>query len=240
MYGDEIEKSLSKFESEVAPIIKKLATDKCIVLSKEDDEKLKVFFALMTFRNKDAKTFFTSEMSDNDKKIYYKYQKDCNYENLWKKNVGLIAVCRSYEEIENNQLIDFPIKVFMKRDIKSLYGTHFRIWEKLTNENEKFILGNFYPVVIKSDFCNLHMFSYFPLSPSRILVLISNGVEGVPDDVGFFKKKLCQTPSDDLNIKTQKIYKKGIRKINNDIISNSKEGIVFTDKRQINLYLKES
>lgn len=71
-----IEKDMARFESETAKIIaeKFLKRDE-IVLIVDEDERLKVFFAIMAFRSKSTSKMFSAEASEKNKAFYSTYQK---------------------------------------------------------------------------------------------------------------------------------------------------------------------
>ena len=116
-----IEKELSKLENDVAIIIKnKFLLSAEVSLTKEEDELLKLFFAILPLRNDKIKEMYKNNLTDESKIEFSKYQPDEDFEKLWSRNLGEIVKCRSLSEILDNDKIDEPFKIFMKRDMKYL------------------------------------------------------------------------------------------------------------------------
>ena len=194
LYNDEInyadcpqkiENDLSKYESEVAPIIKRFIENDSFLLTLEESEKLKLFFAIMAFRNKNVKKSIIN-YSNETKECFKKYQKDLNYVDFWKRNLGYLVNCRSLSEVLNHNKIDESIKIFMRRDCFGVAGTYFLLFEK--RGDTSFIIGDAYPTDTRVE-NNLHCYSYFPISPDRLILLVSSGVEYVQDGILNFSKK---------------------------------------------------
>lgn len=232
LYNDEInyadcpqkiENDLSKYESEVAPIIKRFLEKDSFYLTSKESEKLKLFFAIMAFRNKNVKEAIINYSNDT-KVSFKKYQKDLNYVDFWKRNLGYLVNCRSLSEVLNHNKIDEPIKIFMQRDCYGFTGTFFLLFEK--RGDTSFIIGDAYPIDIRGD-NNLHCYSYFPISPDRLILLISSGVEHVPDGILGFSKKELKQPLNQLFISVKKIYNDKVLLVNNEIKNNSQIGYIY-------------
>lgn len=72
-----IEKDLALYENEVAPIIKnKFLNQKDIVLTLEENSKLKLFFAIMGLRSKRTNELFNSGLTKESVKFYQHYQEN--------------------------------------------------------------------------------------------------------------------------------------------------------------------
>lgn len=220
-----IENNLSKYESEVAPIIKRFLEKDFFYLTFDENEKLKLFFAIMAFRNKNVKESIIN-YSDETKDYFKKYQKDLNYVDFWKRNLGYLVNCRSLSEVLNHNKIDEPIKIFMRRDCFGVAGTYFLLFEKRGDTN--FIIGDAYPTDIRGD-NNLHCYSYFPISPDRLILLVSSGVEYVQDGILDFSKKELKQSVNQLFISVKKIYKDKILLVNNEIKNGSKTGYIYEE-----------
>ena len=108
-----IEKDMARFEGEAARIIADnfLNADE-ISLTLEEDEKLKLFFAIMAFRSKVTSGKFGRDASDEFIKFYSFYQKNGDLSDFWKRNLGKLVNCRSLREVLNHKEIDNPIKAF--------------------------------------------------------------------------------------------------------------------------------
>ena len=114
----EIEQELAKYENEISRILKEqFLSKKEIALTLEEDEKLKLFFAIMSFRSKVTNQMFGEYMTPEAQKHYKHYQKNLDFQDLWKRNLGHIVKCRSLIEIIEHPGIDEPFKNFFFRDI---------------------------------------------------------------------------------------------------------------------------
>ena len=225
LFPQKIEIDLSGFESEVAIIInKKFLKENSFKLSKEEDNKLKLFFALMSFRNINTKEQFAN-YSEESKDFFLKYQTDLNFLDFWKRNLGYLVNCRSLDEVIKHKKIDEPIKVFMMRDVFNFSGKYFLLFEK--RGLNSFVIGDCYPTEITGD-NSIHLYSYYPISPDRLILVVSNGVEFVPNGVLNLSKKDLKKPSNESIINVRKLYDINVNEINEHIIKNSKiikEGI---------------
>lgn len=222
-----------RFEGEISKIIKKMLIVDKVVLTKEDDEKIKLFLAIMGFRNHRTKYNFAEEMSSVSKDMYLQYQENGDFLDLWKRNLGYLVNCRTGKDVINHTEIDEPIKVFMMRDIYGVFGTYLVIVEK--REEEGFVVGDTYPAVVTGTHANgwsLHMYSINPISPSRAVLLVSNGAEGVPREVLEFRSSILSKPKIHLEdgsvaIRVKKIYPEEVRVINNMTIHAAQKGYVI-------------
>ena len=138
-----IEEDLARFENEIAHIIKDKLLDKDeFRLTRSDHEKLKLFFALMSFRSKSMQELFKKNLSQESKKLYSNWQHDKNFEDFWKRNLGKLVKCRSLEDATNNEEIDLPIRIFLKRDMFGFWGKYICVVEP--KEIGEFVLSDCY------------------------------------------------------------------------------------------------
>lgn len=230
-----IEKDLSRFENEISHIIKeKFLNDSEIVLSVEEDEKLKLFFAIMGFRSKNTNDRFGENATKESRQFYSHYQKDGDLLDLWKRNLGYLVNCRSLKDVMEHENIDDPIKVFLMRDTFGVTGLYFVVAER--REGCDFIIGDAYPVVVNGILPNgipLPLFSIFPLSPKRVLMLVSNGANFAPREVVEFRECVLRNPKIDCNkitIRVKRLYQEEIEYINSLILKEAKKGIAFKNK----------
>ena len=239
-----IETDLAKYESEVAKIInERFLHGNDIYLTLEEDEKLKLFFAIMGFRNENAYRLFDGNITEESKVFYLKYQRDGNFNDFWKRNLGQLANCRSLKDVFDNPLIDEPIKAFMARDTYNLAGKYFVVVEKRGDRD--FVIGNSYPTGItgyddEKKGLVLLMFEIFPLSPNRVLLFAANGVDNAPKVASrlrydIFRRPILNEQTGKIRIHVKKIYKNDVDFINEAIVNNSKIGFAFRDKSHINL-----
>ncbi len=235
-----IENDLARFENEISQIINgRFLNDKEITLTFDEEERLRIFFAIMGFRSKNASNIFSENTSRQNKEFYSYFQGNDNLEDLWKRNLGYIVNCRTIEEILNHENIDPPIKFFLQRDTNGIFGMYFVVAER--KENENFVVGDSYPVIVKGIFDNgvqLQIYSIFPISPSRVVLLVSNGAEATPRDVIFLRRGIFTKPKincDELTVtlRVKGLYNEEVRHINSTIFENAQEGITF--QKTINL-----
>ena len=232
----QIEYDLAKYESEVSKIIREKFLDDCkIELTSREDNMLKLFFAIMSYRSIVAKEQFTNRLTDKSKNIYKNYQKNENFEDLWKRNLGYLARCRTMNDVMKHPEIDIPIKLFMQRDINGLYGKYFVVVE--AKEETSFILGDCYPVVIFGDNMNIVMYEIFPISPKRAILLASVGVEATPSTVLTLRKGVFDMPqineNGDIVIRRKRILPEEVYYLNTEIENNSHKGFIFFEPYKI-------
>lgn len=229
-----IEKDLADYEREVALIIKeRFLTERDIFITTEEEEKLRLFFAIMGFRARSTKLRFGEEISKQSKKFYKQYQADGNILDFWKRNLGYVVQCRSLEEVLNHPHIDDPIKTFFQRDTIGYFGRYIAVVE--ANDENAFVIGDTYPVTIQGILDNglpLIMYEIFPISSNRILFMANNGVQGTPKDVLVLREFLFQPPkyikeTNMLRIRVRKLSTDEVQYINEKIVQNAHLGYAF-------------
>lgn len=152
-----IEKDLSRFENEASHIIKRfLVESEEVQLTLEEDEKLKLFLAIMAFRGDRVKEMFS----------------DC-----------------------------YPA-----------------VFEGTSDDGK----------------IRLNMYLVYPISDSKALMLVANGVEAASQSVSGFKKSFFKRPyysreGGFLTFRYQKLYEPDVRRINDTIFLNASEGVVAKD-----------
>ena len=230
-----IEKELADYEREIASIIKeRFLTEREIFITPEEDEKLRLFFAIMGFRARSTQLCFGEEISKQSKKFYKQYQADGNILDFWKRNLGYVVQCRSLEEVLNHPHIDDPIKTFFLRDTFGYFGRYIAVVE--ANDENAFVIGDTYPVVISGILDNglpLITYEIFPISPNRVLFMANNGVvQLTPKDVLVLRKILFQPPkyieeAKMLRIRVRKLCTDEIQHINREVAKNASQGFAF-------------
>lgn len=231
-YPVQIETDLAKYESEMALLINgKFLNDSNIEITEAENESLKLFLILMSFRSIHTFKTFGDSMAQNDKEFFSKWQPDGNFNDFWKRNLGYLANCRSLDDVKKHPKIDEPIKLFMEKDIFAFVGTYFVVCEKRGDTN--FIIGDCYPLKLvgDSDFVSEWLLFYsFPISPSRMIILVANGAEYARQDVLLINKKILKNTTKIskgiVNIPVRKIYEEDVNLINNEIIKVSKLGYI--------------
>lgn len=254
LYRDEInnpdnptklEKEFAEYEREVSTIIRKLVNDNDITLTVQEDESLKLFLAILGFRSDRVKKAFGEEAKKENIEYYSKFQVNDNLTDFWKKNLNALVKCRSIKEVVDNAEVSKPIKAFMKRDTQGLFGRYLVVAERRGNLD--FIISENYPVVFRGvddKGLALDIYSAFPLSPDRVLLLVSRGAVGAPESVRVLSKEILKQPKlaqngKQMTIHVKKIYEKEVEYINSSIKENSSIGWVFKDKTRRSTYDQE-
>ena len=97
-----IEKDLAVFEGEVSKIIKeKFLYDNEIVLNINEDAKLRLFFAIMSFRSERVRDNFRENLRKESKESYSRYQKNGDFEDFWKRN-RQVQIIRTFRKLPCN------------------------------------------------------------------------------------------------------------------------------------------
>ena len=262
MYRDEklnnenptqIEHKLSVFESEIAEIIsKKILNKNEITLTRKELERLRIFITLLSFRsNLRMEQYKNSNFDIKTKSILLQFQPDGNFEELWKKELDILAECRSYAEIENSSIIDPIIKLDFLNALKGYYMS------LVDARDEEFLLSDVYPTleIFPLPNANIHMHVLFPISPTKLLILnhimfkdidTTNPLIAPMIKLSQIKGSLITPPqsklkksygeycSDDEFIYTvRKIYSEDVKYINSLILNEARVGIIFKNKDKI-------
>ncbi len=231
---EKIEKDFAKYESEMALLINgKFLKEDEFELTKEQEQALKLFFSLMKFRSIYAYEEYKGNPPKEMQEYFYQLQKDGNFVDYWKRNLGYSVNCRSIDEVVKNQNIDDPFKRVLSRQTSSIFDTFFVVCEK--RGNSSFIIGDMYPASLVLP-TNLDpytiIFQSYPISPSRILFIVTYGVaNNVEQRYLPFNKKILKFPfydsDNNVHIKVQRIYEKDVENINEFIIKRSQQGYIF-------------
>ena len=210
----------------------KFLIDNEIIITMEEEDSLKLFLAIMAFRSVHAFEKFSKNLMEESKEFYLKWQPNGDFNDFWKRNLGYLVNCRSIKEVMEHKNIDEPIKLFMFRDTQSYFGMYFIVTE--VRSDTHYVIGDCYPTVMTGDTPfnpKLHLYSVYPISPTRMIILASNGVDGTPQEFIFFDKKILRKPSIDSNknihINVKKMYAKDVNNINKEIINSSKYGYIY-------------
>ncbi|MCM1189984.1 MAG: DUF4238 domain-containing protein [Muribaculaceae bacterium] len=237
-----IEKDMARFEGEVSRIIteKFLCGDE-IAISPEEDEKLKIFFAIMSFRSNITSKKFGTGASEENKAFYSIYQEDGNLSDLWKRNLGNLINCRTLKEIWEHKGIDTPIKLFFQRDTVGYFGLYFVVAERRGFMD--FVIGDAYPTIVNGVTewgMQMPLYSIFPISPDRVILLTANGISGAPKSVAFFSDEILRKPQlsrdrKTITIRVRKMYENEIKYINSSLAEEAYEGIAFRNKDRVTI-----
>ena len=235
-----IETDMARFESEVAKIIaERFLNEYEIPITRDEDEKLKLFFAIMAFRSKITSDKFGIGASDESKAFYSMYQKNGDLTDFWRRNLGHLVNCRSLREVLSHKEIDDPIKIFFIRDTNGYFGLYFIVAERRGHID--FIISDVYPTLVYGVMdggMELPMYSIFPISPDRVILLAANGVEGAPRSVAVLREEILKKPklnSDKriIKIHVKKMYENEVRYVNSVLIKEACEGFAFSNKDRI-------
>lgn len=229
----QIESDLAQFENEAARIIKEFRDSAEITIAPEDEERLKLFFAIMGFRAKRVAEAYKKKTESEEYDPFMLFQGDGNMTDFWKRNLAHLTNCRSLEDVVNNPNIDEPIKRFVQRDTDGLAGTYFIILE--SRGKESFIIGDCYPVEVRGETnfgIELPLYAIFPLSPKRLLLLVSNGAENAPFSVSrlgrpIFNKTISTLMDGAHKYNIKKVYTAEVEYLNSLIFKDSTEGIII-------------
>lgn len=242
----EIERDLAVYENEISQILKeKILTGDEIVLTLDENEKLKLFFAIMSFRSKATNQMFGEQMKRESKKFYKHYQKNQDFQDLWKRNLGYIVKCRSIKEIIECPNIDEPFKFFFCRDTIGVSGLHIVVVE--AREPDQFLIGDTYPVDVrgvKEDGRQIPLYGIFPISHNRVVLIVESGAKDAPRSITHFRdcifnKPIYQQETNTIKIRVKKLYQEEIQYINGEIFKTSSDGIAAADKNVISLITKK-
>ena len=174
----QIEDDLAKLEGEIAPILKKFYKGSEIVISRAEEEKLKLFLAIMAFRNRKAKNLFDEKTDPRIKEMYKPYLQDESLEDMWKKNLGLVVNCRSLDEVLDNKDINEFFKFSLLIITFGITGTHLIVAERRGGED--FIIGDSYPyfqTALHDDGTHWPLLNYFVISPTIVIIVAINYID---------------------------------------------------------------
>ena len=231
----EIEKDLSSLENQASVIIKKFMNGNEIIISKKEEQILRVFLFVMCFRSKRTKDSFVKNISEFDKSLYSQFQKDGNMESWWKRNLGALAKCRNDNDVLENNDIDPFVKCYFSLDTNGLLGSYFMIYR--IKGKDKLILSDTYPLTdtyTNGLFMKLKNF-YMPISPERILILVKNFFGNLPPSYLLPNEQFLIRPieKDDKYIyKVGKQFKNFVQEFNGCCINDSVTGYILPNNVQ--------
>ncbi len=236
-YPNVIEDEFSKFENDVSRIIKNsfLKTEE-FDLTKEESDKLILFFVLMAFRSKRTKELFNGGLSQFGKKMYSKYQPDYNFDALWKRNLRQVVKCRSYEEVIKQEGLDDIFKLFLRRDCLDSFARK-KVLAFVRPKEGEFVLSDCYPVSITGttiDDKKIDMLDYFPVSPDRAIILYCQGVEATPRDVLPIRPLVFMLPKEKeenlLYFRVKSLYEEEVKFFNDLVKKHAEIGYICKSK----------
>ena len=237
----ETEIDLAKYEGEISSIIKEFLTKKEIELSSKDLDSLLLFLAIMSFRSKRVSDAFGNKATKQSKEFYGSYTKDGNIHDFWNKNLRKLAKHRSLQAVLGDPEIDEPIKAFMMRDTRGMLG--FGLFPVVVERRGKydFLLCDTYPTIMTGTGPNsleIPLYEFFPLSPERMLILISADIQLYHPDLRPFGEDITRMPqisssAESLTIKVRKFYEKEVRFVNAMALEGLQFGAVIKTPQRI-------
>lgn len=190
----------------------------------------------MGLRSERVRTSFEKGLSKSSKEFLSRYQNNNDFLDFWKRNLRNAVRCRSIQEVVRHPKIDEPIKMFLVRDTFGYLGRYFVIAQRC--ESKDFIIGDTYPLVVSGTLPNgapLELYSAFPLSPDRILMMACRGADGTPRNVLGFRQTVLMMPkmNEDgtYTIRKKRLYNEEVEHINRMIFKEAKTGVVFKNHR---------
>ena len=232
----EIEKSLARFEADVAPIFKKLNNDTEIKLTLEEDERLRIFLSLLAFRSIATRNQFDN-MSELSRIMYGQKSDDTDMKDIWLDNIRLISQCRSIKEILSNPQVSNPLKVFITQEFSAFYMC---ILERRGSID--FVISDCYPIVMYGNAelpngmsIHLPIYYFYPISASRVIALVTNNIKDVIRSVAYLdytkilKGAKRSWDRQHLIFRPARIYSQGVEWINEMIVKNAQIGIAVKD-----------
>lgn len=233
-----IEKDFAKYEGEISKTFKDkiLNAQDDIVLTIEEHDSLLLFLALMQFRSKNVLKQYGKDVNEQTMAFFKEFNLEGDLVNLWKKNLGYLANCRSLSDVLANSNIDNPFKAFMARDTFGLAGRYLVFVDRRGKED--FFLSDSYPLThngIADSGMQIPLMTYFPISPDRMIISVCRGVELTPITARIFDKSFFARPYPSADGKTlkfhiRKMYERDIADMNDTMFELATEGIAIIDE----------
>ena len=196
----------------------------------------------MGFRAKNSEAQYGSKKTKDTKKFFRLYNDDGSMTPLWRKTLSALVKCRTIEEIKNSDNIDQSVKNFISRDVFGYFG-NYAVVAKCKDAANLFV-GDAYPSIVNGLLKNglpLHLYSVFPISPDRVIMIASIGIEEAPANILSVRHLIFKQPSLNENglikIRVRGLYEEEVKHLNEMTIENSSDGFVFRskeDKREEN------
>ncbi|MCH5152287.1 MAG: hypothetical protein J1F65_06550, partial [Clostridiales bacterium] len=85
----------------------KLSNDDEILLTFDEDERLRIFLSLLAFRAANTRDQFNN-MSERSKVLYGRTSSNTDMKDIWLNNVHLVSQCRNIKEVVSNPGVSAP------------------------------------------------------------------------------------------------------------------------------------
>ena len=224
-----IEKTLSKFESEIQPLFKKIVYDKEIILSEQDYFKLFIFLELEIYRNNRNKVMLRNHAKAKD--IPFVETHDYNkFISQWKNEIFELSKIRAPKDVASSNL-DQGAKFQLQFDLEY---EHLLIFE---TKDIPFIISDTMPIVLQVPGLipnvKVPVVSILPISPRRVAVIALNDIENTHyRDMPISKEKLRspiikKSLFNVYNLKPRLLYKKDVIGINEALKRLALEGYII-------------
>lgn len=169
---------------------------------------------------------------------------------MWKRELNFLTTCRTYNEIQESNIIDPIIKQDFHSDLTGYYITF------VDARGGQFLLSDIYPTaeIFPLYDTNIYIHYMFPISPTRMIILnhimFKNKNETDPflcqminlsqikEDAIIppktsYKQYSISKPLDKFYYKVRKIYADDVEYINALFLNETNVGIIFRDKDRI-------
>lgn len=233
-----IEKDFAKYEGEISTLFrdKILNAKSDVVLTMEEHDSLLLFLALMQFRSKNAMYALGKKAGEDIKALFKEFNFDGDLVPLWRKNLGFLANCRSLKDVLKSPDIDDLFKAFIAKETFGIVGRFLIFVERRGNED--FLLSDLYPLIhngISDSGISVPLMTYFPISPSRMIISACIGAERTYQEARIFDKSFFARPYSSDNGKAfkfhiRKMYERDIHEMNKEIFELATEGIVVSNE----------
>ncbi|MDX9692139.1 MAG: DUF4238 domain-containing protein, partial [Acholeplasmataceae bacterium] len=166
-----IEQKFAMLEAKIAQLFQEKILDKNpITITRTDNELLRKFLYLLTFRSETRKKqYIEANFDDFTKAHLNQYVKDGDYVDLWLREIEMIIDNERYFEIIDNKNISWTIKTDFINHLDSYYMTF------VTSRGQDFIISDVYPTAevfpLGINNANLYPHYIYPLTPSLALIL---------------------------------------------------------------------
>jgi len=141
-----------------------------IVITRAENEKLRKFLYLLSFRSSTRKQqYIDANFDEMTKSHLAKYVTNDDYVDLWLREIEMILDTENYQDIRNNEKVSWTIRTDFWTHLSSYYMTF------VTSRGQDFIIGDIYPTAeiypLGFNGANLYPHFIFPISPTLLLLL---------------------------------------------------------------------
>lgn len=165
-----IEKKFAKLESEIAVLFQeKIINKNPIILTRAENEKLRKFLYLLSFRSSTKKQQYIDGNFDELTKLSLKdYVVNDDYVDLWLREIETILDLEEYNDIHKNQNVSWTIRTDFHSHLIGYYMTF------VTPRGQEFLISDVFPtaeIFPLKEGVNLYPHYMFPISPDLMLLL---------------------------------------------------------------------